>query len=93
MVLADNSFMGGGNTLFMFLPFLFLSVGLAFIAVAVGEKRGKSRDRSVRVLPVGAQHPLSHVRHKMKPANQATRPPEQKTGQRRRTEPPWLTRV
>ena len=93
MVLADNSFMGGGNTLFMFVPFLFLGAGLAYIAVAVGDRRGRSRDRSVRVLPVGAQHPLSHVRHKMKPSNQAPRQPDQKTAPKHRSEPPWLKRV
>jgi hypothetical protein len=89
---APNSFGGGVTTILMVLPFLFIIVGLAYIALAVGD-RGKRRQSSVRVLPVGAQHPLSHVRTKMKPATQAKRQPEQKKGQRRRSEPPWLTRV
>ncbi len=91
--MAPNEFMGGGAVLFMVLPFIFFGVGLAYLSIAAGDKRGRKQSRQVRVLPVGAQHPLSHVRHKMKPANEATRPPEQKTGQRRRTVPPWLTRV
>lgn len=92
MVLAHTNFMGGGHTLFMFVPFLFIGAGLVYISIAVGDRRQR-RDRSVRVLPVGAQHPLSHVRTKMKPATQATRQPDQKTGQKRRSEPPWLTPV
>jgi hypothetical protein len=84
--------MGGGHTLFMFFPFLFIGGGLAFISLAAGDKRQK-KERTVRVLPVGAQHPLSHVRHKMKPATQATRPPDQKPAPRRRSEPPWLKQV
>lgn len=91
--MAPNEFLGGGAALFMILPFLFIGVGLAYLSIAAGDKRGRGRSRQVRVLPVGAQHPLSHVRHKMKPANQVARPSEPKTGQRRRTEPPWLTRV
>jgi hypothetical protein len=67
VVVAHTNFMGGGHTLFMFFPFLFIGGGLAFICLAAGDKR-QTKDRSVRVLPVGAQHPLSHVRHKMKPA-------------------------
>jgi hypothetical protein len=58
--------MGGGHTLFMFFPFLFIGGGLAFISFAAGDKKQK-QDRKVHVLPVGAQHPLSHVRHKMRP--------------------------
>jgi hypothetical protein len=88
---APNNF-GGGVTLFMVLPFLFIIVGLAYMAIAAGDRRQR-RERSVPVLPVGAQHPLSHVRTKMKPTTQATRPPDEKTGQRRRSEPPWLTSV
>ena len=90
--MGPNGFGGGIATIFMVLPFLFIIAGLAYICLAAGDKR-RPRSKSVRVLPVGAQHPLSHVRTKMKPATQAKRPPEQKTGQRRRTEPPWLTRV
>lgn len=93
MVLAHTNFMGGGHTLFMFFPFLFIAAGLVYVCMAAGDKRQR-RSKSVRVLPVGAQHPLSHVRTKMKPATQATtRQPDQKAGQRRRTEPPWLTPV
>ena len=66
MVLAHTNFMGGGHTLFMFFPFLFIGGGIAVISVASGDKKQKQA-RKVRVLPVGAQHPLSHVRHKMKP--------------------------
>ena len=89
--MAPNEFMGGSAALFMILPFLFLGVGLLYMGIATGDRR--KRERSVRVLPVGAQHPLSHVRSKMKPVTQPTRPAEQKTGQRRRSEPPWLKRV
>ncbi|HEV3363662.1 MAG TPA: hypothetical protein VG795_05875 [Acidimicrobiia bacterium] len=76
----------------MVLPFLFIIAGVAYIAIAAPSRRPR-RDRSVRVLPVGAQHPLSHVRSKMKAANQPVRPPEQKPAPRRRSEPPWLTPV
>jgi hypothetical protein len=85
--------MGGGAALFMVLPFLFIGVGLAYLSIAASDKRGRNRDPQVRVLPVGAQHPLSHVRAKMKPANQAPRQPEVKAAPKRRSEPPWLTRV
>jgi hypothetical protein len=92
VVLAHTNFMGGGHTLFMFFPFLFIGAGLAYISIAAGDRRTR-RDQSVRVLPVGSQHPLSHVRTKMKPATPGTRQPERKTGERRRSEPPWLTPV
>ena len=90
--MAPNEFGGGVATIFMVLPFLFIIAGLAYIALAAGDRR-KRRPSSVRVLPVGAQHPLSHVRTKMKPVTQAKRPPDQKAGQRRRSEPPWLKQV
>jgi hypothetical protein len=89
---APNSFGEGISTILMVLPFLFIIGGVAFIAMASPSRRPRP-NRSVRVLPVGAQHPLSHVRAKMKPATPAKRPPEQKVGQRRRPEPPWLKRV
>jgi hypothetical protein len=89
---APNGFGGGVTTIFMVLPFLFIIAGLGYIALGAGERR-KRRAKSVPVLPVGAQHPLSHVRTKMKPVPQAKRPMEQKAGQRRRSEPPWLKQV
>jgi hypothetical protein len=89
---APNSFDGGVTTIFMVLPFLFIIAGVAYIALASPSRRPR-RDPAVRVLPVGAQHPLSHVRTKMKPATQATRQPAEKTGQKRRPEPPWLKSV
>jgi len=89
---APNSFGGGVTTIFMVLPFLFIIAGLVYIAVAAPSRRPR-HDRSVRVLPVGAQHPLSHVRSKMKPATQAARQADQKTAARRRSEPPWLKPV
>jgi hypothetical protein len=89
---APNGFGGGVATLFMVLPFLFIIVGLGYIALGAGDRR-KRRASSVRVLPVGAQHPLSHVRTKMKPVPHAKRQPELKTGQRRRSERPWLKQV
>jgi len=70
VVLAHSNFMGGGHTLFMFFPFLFIGGGVAFMSIAASDRR-QSKDRSVRVLPVGAQHPLSHVRHKMRPGKPA----------------------
>jgi hypothetical protein len=91
--MAPNEFLGGGAVLFMVLPFVFIGVGLAFMSIAAGDKRGRRQNAQVRVLPVGAEHPLSHVRSKMKPTTPAPRPPEAKSAPRRRTEPPWLTRV
>ena len=88
--MAPNEF--GAVAVFMALPFLFFIAGLIYIAVATGD-RSKRRDTSVRVLPVGAKHPLSHVRAKMRPEPQANAKPEQKKSPRRRSEPPWLTRV
>ena len=90
--MAPNSFGEGISTILMVLPFLFILGGVAYIALASPSRKPR-KNPSVRVLPVGAQHPLSHVRTKMKPATPAKRPPEQKAGQRRRTDPPWLTRV
>lgn len=90
--MAPNGFGGGVTTLFMVLPFLFILVGLIYIAVASPSRKPR-RNRSVRVLPVGAQHPLSHVRPKMKPVTPATRQTDQKPSSRRRHEPPWLRPV
>lgn len=92
--MAPNEFLGGGAALFMVLPFLFIGVGVAYLSIAASDKRGRSSSPQVRVLPVGAQHPLSHVRSKMKPTAQAPRQPEEKPAPRRhRSEPPWLTGV
>jgi hypothetical protein len=89
---APNGFGGGLTTIFMVLPFLFIIAGVVYIALAAPSRRPR-RDRSVRVLPVGAQHPLSHVRSKMKPTTPAVRPTDQKVAPRRRSEAPWLKRV
>jgi len=89
---APNGFGGGLTTIFMVLPFLFIIAGVAYIAIAAPNRR-RSRDRSVRVLPVGAQHPLSHVRSKMRPATPTGRQSDQKAAPRRRSEPPWLRPV
>lgn len=93
--MAPNEFMGGGAALFMVLPFLFIGVGLLYMAFAAGDRRNRPRNPQVRVLPVGAQHPLSHVRAKMKPAApaQAPREAQQKPERKRRSEPPWLSQV
>jgi len=89
---APDNFGGGIATILMVLPFLFILIGVAYIALAAGDRQ-KRQQQSVRTLPVGAQHPLSHVRTKMKPVTHAKRPPDQKAGQRRRSQPPWLTKV
>lgn len=94
MVLAHTNFMGGGHTLAMFIPFGFILGGLGFIAFAARDDRKRARGRSVRVLPVGSQHPLSHLRSKLKPPAPAVRPQRSKpAGARHRTEPPWLKKV
>lgn len=90
--MAPNGFGGGLTTILMVLPFLFIIAGVAYIALAAPSRRPR-RDGSVRVLPVGAQHPLSHVRSKMKPTTQAARQTDQKAAPRRRSEPPWLRPV
>ena len=91
--MAPNGFGGGVTTLFMVLPFVFILAGVIYIAVASPSRKPR-RNRSVRVLPVGAQHPLSHVRSKMKPASTpAARQTEQKPSARRRSEAPWLKPV
>jgi hypothetical protein len=89
---APNGFGGGITTLFMVLPFVFILAGVIYIAVASPGRKPR-RNRSVRVLPVGAQHPLSHVRPKMKPATPAARQTDQKPSSRRRSEAPWLKPV
>ena len=90
--MAPNGFGGGITTLFMVLPFVFILAGLIYIAVASPSRRPR-RDRRVRVLPVGAQHPLSHVRPKMKPTSTTPRQTDQKPSPRRRSEAPWLKPV
>ena len=90
--MAPNGFGGGITTIFMVLPFVFILAGVIYIAVASPSRKPR-RDRSVRVLPVGAQHPLSHVRSKMKPVTQAARQPDQKPSPRRRSDAPWLKPV
>lgn len=91
--MAPNGFGGGVTTIFMVLPFLFIIVGVAYMACAAPSRRAQ-RNRTVRVLPVGAQHPLSHVRSRMKPATDATRQPNhQQAAPRRRSEAPWLKPV
>jgi hypothetical protein len=89
---APNGFGGGVTTLFMVLPFVFILAGVIYIAAASPSRKPR-RNRSVGVLPVGAQHPLSHVRSKMKPATPASRQTAQKPSSRRRPEPPWLKPV
>jgi hypothetical protein len=89
---APNSFDGGVTTIFMVLPFVFILAGVIYIAVASPSRKHR-RDRSLPVLPVGAQHPLSHMRSKMKPAIHPVRQTDQKPSPRRRSEPPWLTPV
>lgn len=91
--MAPNEFLGGGAALFMALPLLFIAAGLLYMATAAGDRRQRNRNPQVPVLPVGGQHPLSHMRAKMKPANQTPRPPDQKAPPKRRSEPPWLTGV
>lgn len=85
-------FLGGANTLLVFIPFLFIGGGLAFVSMAAGDRRQK-KNRSIRVLPVGAQHPLSHVRPRLKGVPQPTRHQEQRSRSRHRSEPPWLKQV
>jgi hypothetical protein len=91
---GPNGFGGGIAGIFMVLPFLFILAGVMYIAVAADRSK-RRQSSSVRVLPVGAEHPLSHVRPKMKAATPAKRSAETTTGKqrRRRSEPPWLTRV
>jgi hypothetical protein len=89
---APNGFGGGVTTLFMVLPFVFILAGVIYIAVASPSRRPR-RNRSVRVLPVGAQHPLSHVRPKMKGATSSARQTDQKPASRRRSEAAWLKPV
>ena len=90
--MAPNEFLGGGAALFMILPLVFIGVGVLYMATAAGDRRNRNRDPQVRVLPVGAQHPLSHVRGKMKPPS-PPRPTEQKPPRPPRSEPPWLKQV
>ena len=90
--MVPNSFGGGVQTLFMVLPFVFILAGVLYIAVASPSRKPR-RNKSVRVLPVGAQHPLSHVRPKMKPATRAPRQTDQKPASRRRPDAPWLKPV
>jgi hypothetical protein len=89
---APNGFGGGVTTLFMVLPFVFILAGVIYIAVASPSRKPR-RNRTVRVLPVGAQHPLSHVRPKMKGATTTLRQTDQKPSPRRRSEAPWLKPV
>ena len=54
--MAPNGFGGGVTTLFMVLPFVFILAGVIYIAVASPSRKPR-RNRSVRELPEGAQHP------------------------------------
>ena len=92
--MAPDGFGGGIATVFMVLPFLFILVGAVYITLTVSGRHKRRPSSSVRVLPVGAEHPLSHLRSKMKPVP-AKPQVEQKQGKPRprRPEPPWLTRV
>jgi cbb3-type cytochrome oxidase subunit 3 len=90
---APDGFGGGIATIFMVMPFLFILVGVLYIAVAA-DRRKRRQSSSVRILPVGAEHPLSHLRSKMKPVKPARQPDQTAAKQRRRRpEPPWLTKV
>jgi hypothetical protein len=94
--MAPDGFGGGIATVFMVLPFLFILVGAVYITVTVGGRHKRRQSSSVRVLPVGAEHPLSHLRSKMKPVPVRSQQPEEKPAGKqrpRRPEPPWLTRV
>jgi len=93
--MAPNGFGGGIATIFMVLPFLFILVGAVYITLAVSGRHKRRQASSVRVLPVGAEHPLSHLRSKMKPVPVKPQPEQKAAGKQRprRPEPPWLTRV
>jgi len=94
--MAPNGFGGGVATIFMVLPFLFILIGAVYITLAVSGRHKRRQPSTVRVLPVGAEHPLSHLRSKMKPVPARQLQPEQKAAAKqrpRRPEPPWLTRV
>ena len=93
-VLGHSIFVGGGIALLM--PLLFLSGGLAFIAVAVRDRRG-TPGRSVRMLPSNRSrlHRQVHlaITAPRAEARAAARQEARKADRKPRSRPPWLTQV
>ncbi len=93
-VLGHSAFVGGGIALL--LPLLFLSAGLAFIAVAMRDRRG-TPGRSVRMLPTNRSrlHRQVHlaITTPRADARAAARQEARKADRKPRSRPPWLTQV
>ena len=88
-------FLGGGIALLV--PFLYLAMGLVFIAVATRDGR-RTQNRSIPTLPA-KRHPLHHVRVAMNASRAKARAAARKEARQAererkpRSRPPWLTSV
>jgi hypothetical protein len=69
-VVADGSMFAGSNTMLVFLPFILVGAGLAFIIRAASDKIDRRDDNTVR-LPTKDQYPLYHVHMQIRSASKA----------------------
>jgi hypothetical protein len=67
-VVADGSMFAGSNSLLVFLPFILVGAGLAFIIRAASDKVDRRDDNTIK-LPDKAQYPLYHVHMQIRSAS------------------------
>jgi hypothetical protein len=67
-VVADGSMFAGSNTLLVFLPFILVGAGLAFIIRAASDKVDRRDDNTVK-LPTKEQYPLYHLHTQIRSAS------------------------
>jgi hypothetical protein len=67
-VVANGSMFAGSNTLLVFLPFILVGAGLAFIVRAASDKVDRRDDNTVR-LPTKEQYPLYHLHTQIRSAS------------------------
>jgi hypothetical protein len=67
-VVADGSMFAGSNSLLVFLPFVMVGAGLAFIIRAASDKVDRRDDNTIK-LPNKAQYPLYHLHTQIRSAS------------------------
>ena len=67
-VVADGSMFAGSNSLLVFLPFILVGAGLAFIIRAASDKVDRRDDNTVK-LPTKEQYPLYHLHTQIRSAS------------------------
>jgi hypothetical protein len=88
VILAHSGLMGGSHSLFVFLPFLSLGVGLYFIVLATKDQKGRKKDPSVPRLPTPKEQPLRYVHTALRAhKKERTGPPKREEAKLGRRDP------